>query len=261
MKRLEIIYAVVTLAALGAAVAVPYLTHERGSAAVPGWQGMVNPGPLSTKHQFLAADCEACHTPHAGPTADKCIVCHANNAALLGRQPTAFHADLGKGEQGAGDCRGCHIEHQGLATRPTTMDHAILAAIGVKAHALPKRVPLSSLPVQHPRITPEETALDCNACHANQDRHRTLFGTDCAACHATSVAQGGWTIPEFRHPSPLSTDCNQCHQAPPSHYMEHFKMVSMTVAKVEHADVSQCFLCHQTNAWNDIKGVGWYKHH
>ena len=32
-------------------------------------------------------------------------------------------------------------------------------------------------------------------------------------------------------------------------------------AGIEHADVSQCFLCHQTNAWNDIKGVGWYKHH
>ena len=43
--------------------------------------------------------------------------------------------------------------------------------------------------------------------------------------------------------------------------MMHFKMVSMKTAGVEHADVSQCFLCHQTNAWNDIKGVGWYKHH
>ena len=46
--------------------------------------------------------------------------------------------------------------------------------------------------------------------------------------------------------------------------MEHFKMVSMTVAKVEHADASQRFRCPQTpppNAWNDIKGVGWYKHH
>ena len=28
-----------------------------------------------------------------------------------------------------------------------------------------------------------------------------------------------------------------------------------------HADVRQCFLCHQTTAWNDIKGLGRYKHH
>lgn len=43
--------------------------------------------------------------------------------------------------------------------------------------------------------------------------------------------------------------------------MEHFSMISMKVAGIEHADVSQCFLCHKTNSWNDIKGVGWYKHH
>lgn len=263
-RGIEVIYVAVTLGAFGAALAVPYLTHDRGSASVPGWQSMVNPGALSGKHQFLVGDCEACHTPHAGPTADKCIACHANNAELLGRQPTAFHADLGKREQGVGgegDCRGCHVEHLGIAHRPTTMDHTVLAAIGVKSRPLRKGASLSSLPVQHPRIEPAETALDCNACHANQDPHRSLFGTDCASCHATSVAQGGWTIPEFHHPSPLSTDCAQCHQAPPSHYMEHFQMVSMKIAGIEHADVSQCFLCHQTNAWNDIKGVGWYKHH
>jgi hypothetical protein len=70
-----------------------------------------------------------------------------------------------------------------------------------------------------------------------------------------------WAIPEFRHPSPRSTDCAQCHQAPPSHYMEHFHMVSMKVAGKPHARVDQCYQCHQTTAWNDVKGVGWYKHH
>lgn len=28
-----------------------------------------------------------------------------------------------------------------------------------------------------------------------------------------------------------------------------------------HARVEQCYLCHQTDARNDIRGVGWYKHH
>ena len=115
----------------------------------------------------------------------------------------------------------------------------------------------SSAAAPHAAITLREAAMDCSACHGNEDRHRQLFGTDCAQCHGTTA----WTIPEFRHPSPSSTDCAQCHQAPPSHYMMHFQMVSMKVAGIEHADVSQCFLCHKTNAWNDIKGVGWYKHH
>jgi hypothetical protein len=43
--------------------------------------------------------------------------------------------------------------------------------------------------------------------------------------------------------------------------MEHFHMVSQRVAGKEHARVEQCYLCHQTTSWNDIRGVGWYKHH
>ena len=75
---------------------------------------------------------------------------------------------------------------------------------------------------------------------------------------------------EFRHPSPRSLECAQCHQAPPSHYMMHFEMVSKKVAGLDNeqnnqccgpVQVNQCYRCHQTTAWNDIKGVGWYKHH
>ena len=256
MKTLPVIYGVVTIGALAAAIGIPAVMHNRGSAAVSTWQAMVSPGDLSAKHAFLETNCEACHAPHRGVTADRCIVCHANNELLLSKQTTAFHANVA-------DCRGCHIEHGGAAQRPVLMDHLILARIGMsRAKSEPGfvGVQVSSLPVGHPRIRPEETMLDCAACHSNQDPHRTLFGTDCASCHGTSTTTA-WTIPEFRHPSPLSTDCAQCHQAPPSHYMMHFEMVSMKVAGVEHADVSQCFLCHQTNSWNDIKGVGWYKHH
>jgi hypothetical protein len=43
--------------------------------------------------------------------------------------------------------------------------------------------------------------------------------------------------------------------------MGHFHMVSAKVARRPHARVNQCHLCHQTTSWNDIKGVGWYKHH
>jgi hypothetical protein len=269
MKRIEIIYAVVTLGALGAAAALPLMSHRGGTSAVPGWGEFMNPGRLSLKHEFLADRCEACHTPHQGPTADKCVACHASGPAtegLLAKQSTRFHADIGT-------CSECHVEHFGRERRPIDMvhealvDHAeksassgslteadtrsILAALGVA----------SSRPVPHARITPRELALDCNACHANQDPHRGLMGSGCASCHATSAADGGWAIREFRHPSSLSTDCAHCHQAPPSHYMEHFSMVSMKVARIESADVSQCYLCHKTNSWNDIKGLGWYKHH
>jgi hypothetical protein len=228
------------------------------------WQAMASPGRLSSAHAFLATNCVACHTPNKGVEAQNCIVCHANDLHVLQREPTAFHADVRS-------CVECHVEHQGLGIRPTTMDHAMLAKLGLHSLANGKtdttRTRIISwisdhagnagLPPGHPTNSPEEAALNCIVCHASEDRHRGLFGTDCIQCHTTIA----WTVPEFRHPAPTSTSCVQCHQAPPSHYMMHFQMISMTVAGQMHAKVDECFLCHQTNDWNDIKGVGWYKHH
>lgn len=214
------------------------------------WQSMASPGSLSSVHAFLEHDCAACHTPIKGPDAASCISCHANNTVLVTNQTTAFHATVS-------DCRGCHIEHLGGDRLTTTMDHLVLSRIEQKHLPESAKQLLTSYATTHARISPEEAVLDCAGCHANQDPHRTLFGADCASCHTTSM----WVIAEFQHPTAQSTDCAQCHQAPPSHYMMHFEMVSETVAGIEHAEVAQCFLCHQTNAWNDIREVGWYKHH
>ncbi|MBX9772632.1 MAG: cytochrome c3 family protein, partial [Candidatus Obscuribacterales bacterium] len=106
-------------------------------------------------------------------------------------------------------------------------------------------------------LTAKEMTLNCAVCHASQDVHRKLFGADCASCHTTD----NWQVAEFVHPSMKSENCASCHQAPPSHSMMHFQMVSMPVAKQHHTKVEQCYVCHQTNDWNDIKGIGWYKHH
>ncbi len=217
--------------------------HPRGRPgplSAASWQRMALPGELSSAHAFLGHDCAACHTPGRGVQAASCVACHANSQALLQRQPTAFHADIGS-------CVECHAEHRGAARRPTEMDHAALARIGLRQ--LKERG-------GHADARPGEAALDCAACHGTKDRHQGLFGRDCAACHTTEK----WTVPGFRHPPPSSLDCAQCHQAPPSHYMGHFHMISRRVAGKPHAQVGQCHLCHQTTAWNDIKGVGWHKH-
>lgn len=228
------------------------------------WQVMAIPGPMSKSHAFLANNCAACHTPNKGVEAQSCIVCHANNESLLQRQPTSFHADVQS-------CVECHVEHQGTDRRPTQMDHAALANLGLrhlsrsdpageKARHQPwigKDSPHAPFPSGSSPMKAHEAALNCATCHTNEDRHRGFFGRNCVQCHTTT----DWTIPEFRHPSPASTSCVQCHQAPPSHYMEHFKMVSMKMARQENAQVNDCFKCHHTTSWNDIKGAGWYKHH
>ena len=236
--------------------------ERSGVFSKTAWQRMVSPGALSQAHTFLEHNCAACHTPVKGVEAKNCIVCHADNKTVLQRQPSAFHADIA-------ECAACHLEHQGPVPHTTKMDHVALARIGLRqvqnaaaAHdqqrdALVAWVNESNAAPHAPQLQREESLLNCATCHQTKDRHRGLFGTDCAQCHGTTK----WTLPEFRHPSSDSQSCAQCHQAPPSHYMEHFKMVSMKTAGVEQAEVNQCFLCHQTTVWNDIKGVGFYKHH
>ena len=226
------------------------------------WQRLAEPGQLSAAHAHLEGDCAACHTPYQGVKPARCIACHANDESILQRQPTSFHASISS-------CQECHWEHQGRASRMTQMDHRALVRIGLRQLGVGKadsenqaiRLQLGDWlrhgAPSHDRITAEEAILDCAACHANDDRHFKLFGQDCAACHATDR----WTVPEYRHPPPSSMDCAQCHQAPPSHYMKHFTMISQKVAGRPHARVDQCFQCHQTTSWNDIKNAGWYKHH
>lgn len=249
--------------AIGAALSAFAVRPELGRGAT--WQQLASPGPLSASHAFLGDQCAACHTPVRGVEAASCIACHANETGLLGREPTAFHA-------GVQSCRECHAEHGGGSTPPRAMDHAALAAIGLRT-LREGSVPAAGDAKASAEIlgwldrTRKETAaagpvgpeaaLDCAACHSNQDQHRGYFGRDCLACHGTAT----WSIARFRHPPQDSRDCAQCHIPPPSHTMMHFEMVSAEVAGHHGARVEQCYLCHQTTSWNDIRGVGYYKHH
>ncbi|MEZ6080394.1 MAG: cytochrome c3 family protein [Pirellulaceae bacterium] len=247
---------------LSTAYAMGVLPESATDAVSHTLDRSVNPGTLSTAHANLADNCQACHTPVMGVDTAKCILCHANNTSILQRQPTAFHASVGT-------CKQCHLEHRGLDANLSEMDHSLLTLIGMEAmqsaepgteeasahNLLVNKLMLATAP--HERISLQESVLDCASCHSNDDQHQSLFGNDCAQCHATDR----WTIPEYKHPSTSSTDCNQCHQAPPSHYMMHFKMISATVAGKPHARVERCHQCHQTTSWNDIQRVGWYKHH
>jgi hypothetical protein len=52
--------------------------------------------------------------------------------------------------------------------------------------------------------------------------------------------------------------------------MMHLDMISKKITGQEDekvagcrspAQVNQCYRCHQTTSWNDIRGVGYYRHH
>ncbi|WP_086923589.1 cytochrome c3 family protein [Variovorax sp. JS1663] len=286
MSQVKLIIAALVTAVIAVGIGVDWSKSDSQTRTL--WQQAVAPGTLSQSHAFLSNNCAACHTPVKGVEPKLCIACHADNTALLQRQPTAFHANVQI-------CIGCHVEHQGTARMPTTMDHALLARTGhreMKAaglgvglstpdveavaslldrlprqeaqtrapdapYAEVKQTSVPTLPIDHPRLGANESMLNCASCHATKDRHQGFFGADCVQCHATTQ----WTIAEFVHPSTRSTECAQCHKPPPSHNMMHFSMMSAPLARQPNAKVNQCFLCHQTTVWNDIKGLGWKKVH
>lgn len=43
--------------------------------------------------------------------------------------------------------------------------------------------------------------------------------------------------------------------------MMHFRMMSAPIARQPNAKVHQCYLCHQSTSWDDIKGLGRLDHH
>lgn len=258
MKKLTFFYTVLVAVAIFSGMTSIIAVYRSGSASIPVWAKAFQPGALSSKHSFLGDKCESCHTPTKGVEATACIACHSTAAVDLGKQPTAFHAKIQ-------DCRGCHVEHEG-ADRPTKMDHAALVrigshlAVGAAGHpGLPREMVNDIADFLGVRISRsmEKSKLDCAGCHTNRDPHKQLFGRECANCHETTT----WRIAGYLHPSPASKDCAQCHQAPPSHYMMHFQMMDKGITGQEHAQANQCYLCHRTDSFNDIKGVGWVKHH
>jgi hypothetical protein len=204
---------------VGALAALALVAYEPTLRSAKFWWAFVTPGELTQAHALLDDDCLGCHSPGSGVDNARCISCHANDTALLQRQPTAFHATIGT-------CVECHREHDGTAGLRQEMDHEALLRVG--RNSLPE-------PAQ---LREGRLELDCFSCHETRDRHSGYFGRDCAECHSMSR----WTIAEFRHPPPTSTACGQCHRPPPSHLMHHFEMVSERVAGVEHANV---FYCHR----------------
>lgn len=231
MKPATILYLVLASLGLLVIIGIPLVAYKTDGAGFAMWSSVVHPGPLSAAHAFLEGKCESCHVPNKGIAASKCIACHAFAPELLLKPATAFHSRLG-------DCRGCHIEHQGIDMRPISMDHQKLFAVAKQTTG-------------HPG------ALDCQACHLTEDKHQGFFGRECASCHVTTT----WKIGGFLHPSPKSINCAQCHKPPPSHYMMHFEMMDRVIANQKGARVEQCFACHQTDSFNNIKGRGIIKMH
>ena len=78
----KLVLIVSLLIAGGAAATLSLLYYPPAQIAA---QRAVRPGELSQPHAFLENNCAACHTAVKGVEAKNCIVCHADNTAILQR--------------------------------------------------------------------------------------------------------------------------------------------------------------------------------
>lgn len=198
------------------------------TAAASSLEKLLMPGPVSKAHIKQEEDCALCHDrkDRSRQTA-LCMDCHKDVAADV-RAKTGFH---GRGVAVGAQCQACHTEHKGRAADIVRLDrdafdHRLSDFALTGAHAA-----TACDGCHKPGKRLREAPHECVACHRNDDVHKGKLGTDCAACHGTTV----FKVTRFDHSKtrfPLRdaharATCASCHRDPA------FKGAPL-----------QCFACH-----------------
>jgi hypothetical protein len=135
---------------------------------------------------FALQDCTSCHQQidagfmqtHAGQYGAECLACH-DGVDRFGKKFTHNFDFKLIGEHAQINCAECHVNVRAAADFDTA-------------------------------------PADCFSCHAQDDPHKSRFGSDCALCHASEA----WTPAQFDHNlSAFKLDgehaeasCEDCHQ-------------------------------------------------
>ncbi|MCB8923193.1 MAG: hypothetical protein H6662_16520 [Ardenticatenaceae bacterium] len=88
---------------------------------------------------------------------------------------------------------------------------------------------------------------ECIACHAEDDTHQGLYGSDCASCHTSSA----WQKIDFNHDIIGTQDCIDCHTPPKDHYAGtcracHIDTTNFNIVFFDHSFIGDqdCAACH-----------------
>jgi len=205
-------------------------------------------------HATFGDDCQRCHEPLVGVTAERCESCHltiseqrTNNTGLHGRLTSD-------------DCTLCHTEHQGqevdLFTAAfgqfTNEHHAALFPL----HGAHAELECADCHANEQFVG---TASQCVGCHTEPELHKGLFGTDCGRCHTAE----GWQPAQLTiHTFPLDhggglpaagqIPCATCHTATfasytcaachaPAEMIEEHEKEDISAVELEN-----CVECHPT---------------
>jgi len=108
----------------------------------------------------------------------------------------------------------------------------------------------------HPHISSEENAAELRACHSTKANTSV-----CSAPIALMPRHHSLDYPQFRHPPPNLARLRSMPSSAAEPLHGALQMISMMVAGQPYAPRRAVFPLYQTTSWNDIKGVGFYKHH
>lgn len=186
------------------------------------------------KHEgVLCADCHGTARTklELQSTPQECLACHLED-----------DSHTGKFGVGCGDC------HTSDGWKPAKFDHN-LANFKLEGKHLPVDCEKC-----HGGAKYQGTPQDCVACHAQDDDHSGILGTDCGLCHSAD----GWKPSTFDHAAstfPLTglhipVSCEECH------IDGRFKGTPLECVAC-HADNDKhkgsygpdCSSCHQTGGW------------
>lgn len=201
-------------------LAVAWLALAAHAAFAQGiMERLITPGPLSSAHAKLEANCSACHESFSRQAQNgKCLTCHKGiNADVRGG--LGFH---GKSNARSQSCKACHSDHHGRGFALVRFSRA-----GFN-HQL----------TDYPLLGGHAKAT-CAGCHGNS-RHYRGVSTACATCH----------VKKDPHFGRLGRSCQTCHTVTAWKQTLPFDHRSTGYALVGAHRTANCLSCHAGQRWS-----------
>ena len=174
---------------------------------------LIMPGPVSTAHAQLEAECSECHDLSSRERQSSlCLGCHKEIAADI-RGKSSYHGHIR--QVAASQCRGCHTEHLGRDADITRLSQAGFTHDLTNFALQGAHVALTCASCHEAGEPLRKAPSTCNGCHARDDAHRGFLGPDCSLCHDPE----SWQKTHFDHDNTLfhltnkhlETACVTCH--------------------------------------------------
>ena len=218
-----------------------------------GVGALLSPGELSQAHASLEgiANCQKCHEPGQGVSAQKCLACHQPIAERIAARK-GVHRDV------TDDCVSCHVEHAGRDGELRPLDPASFDHLEETGFALDGRhadVKCAKCHITRSFLTAKP---DCASCH--QDAHKGTLGGACASCHAATVPFKD-AAQAFDHSKAAfaltgkhrTVPCASCH--PDKRYAGIAFEQCSSCHKDPHRGGfgAQCSSCHTADGWKQAR--------